>query len=200
VFGTDIDVESIQMARIANPEIPESNIEVMESEKINYSNNSFDIIFQNEVLEHVKDDILTLEECLRILDDRGKLILFTPNSGWPFETHGIFLNSKYYWGNIPLLPWLPKTIQKRFAPHVRNYTNGEVNSKIKKAIISLEKITPGYQYEVIYHRHVFPGFDKLGEKLGVLGNGFKNMFRFFEKTPLHFFGISHLIVIEKLKI
>lgn len=195
IFGTDIDSESIHKAIESTPEIKSFNLRVSKSENMDFADNFFDIVFQNEVLEHVQDDLQTIKECLRILKPGGYLILFTPNSGWPFETHGIFYNGKYYWGNIPLLPWLPKSIQKKYAPHVRNYTNNEIETIIKKASIIEEKNK--LTSKIIYHKHVFSAFDGLERKFGIIGKAIKKTVHSLEKTPLHFFGISHLLIIQK---
>jgi hypothetical protein len=121
------------------------------------------------------------------LKSGGKFIIFTPNRGWPFETHGMFFRGKYYWGNIPLLPWMPKFIFKKFAPHVRNYSNGEIR-----------KLFQDSGWKIVYHKHVFPGFDGAVRRFGFFGKIIQKFFHMIEKTPFHFFGISHLLVVEKV--
>src|SRR5260221_1328686 len=199
VYGSEFDPEQIErihkLLKKATEEdrkkflfykIPIDNIRLCHGEALDFRDRYFDIVFQNEVLEHVQDDQKTLDESMRVLEIGGKLIIFTPNRGWPFETHGMFLNGKYYWGNIPLLPWMPKFIYKKFAPHVRNYSNGEIRKKIEKA-----------GGKIIYHKHVFPGFDGMVRKFGIFGKAFAGFFHVIEKTPLPFFGISHLIIADK---
>lgn len=199
VFGSEYDVEQVTYIKdilsSANDEqrqsdrflqIPLDNIRACPGENLDFKDSMFDIVFQNEVLEHVQDDLQTLKECLRILDSGGKLVIFTPNRGWPFETHGMFLNGKYYWGNIPLLPWMPKFIYKKFAPHVKNYGHWEIRKLIKKA-----------GGKIVYHSHIFPGFDGMVRRFGLAGKIFKGIFHLLEKTPLHFFGISHFLIIER---
>ncbi len=199
VYGSDIDPESIQKALDQNPEFKKENLKVSTAEDLQFESNMFDIVFQNEVLEHVVDDVKTIRECFRVLKPGGKIILFTPNSGWPFETHGMFIGKKYYWGNIPLLPWMPKSIYKKFAPHVRNYSNKELRMVIDSATRSFQESVEGYEYSIIYHKHVFPGFDGMVRRFGIVGRVVRGAILVLEKTPLHFFGISHLMIIEKLK-
>ncbi len=191
IYGSEYDGEQVQSLK-ATPlktskgEIPSENIVQCPGEDLAFEDNFFDIVFQNEVLEHVQDDVQTLKESLRVLKPEGKLIIFTPNRGWPFEQHGMFLNGKYYWGNIPLLPWMPAPIYKKFAPHVRNYSNGVLKQKIKEA-----------GGKIVYHTHIFPGFDGAVRRFGILGKILQKFFFVLEKTPLNFFGISHLVIITK---
>lgn len=189
VYGSEYDKETITpfISEIEKAGIPAENIKICPGEKLEFSDDMFDVVFQNEVLEHVQDDVKTLEESNRVLKKGGVVILFTPNWGWPFETHGMFLKGKYYWGNIPLLPWMPNFIYKKFAPHVRNYTNSDLRRKLKNA-----------GFEIIHHSHIFPGFDGLQRKYGVFGKLIKNFFHLIERTPLHFFGISHFIIAKKV--
>lgn len=189
VFGSEYDKEQVDMLK-ASPEapVPAENIVNCPGEALAFQDNTFDIVFMNEVLEHVQDDVKTLSESIRVLKPGGKLVFFTPNRGWPFEQHGMFLNGKYYWGNIPLLPWMPKFIYRKFAPHVRVYSNGELKRKIFEA---------NPNAKIVYHSHIFPGFDGAVRRLGFLGKLIQKFFFALEKTPLHWFGISHLIVVEK---
>ncbi len=138
------------------------------------------------MIEHVEDDRRVVEEVIRVLRPGGIFIQFTPNRGWPFETHGMFLFGKYIWGNVPLLPWLPKVFYKVFAPHVRNYTNRDIM-----------KLFKGLPVEVILHTHVFPGFDGMVRRIGLVGKVVQRLFFFLEKTPLNWFGISHFIIVRK---
>lgn len=208
IFGFDIDkdlVEKLQK-QLEKPnsknQIPKENIKVSAAENLDFPDNFFDIVFSNEVLEHVVDDKKAVEEVLRVLRPGGKFIIFTPNRGWPFETHGMFLKGKYYWGNIPLLPWMPSVLRKKFAPHVRNYSNSEIKSLIENAEFRIQNIgkskIQNSIFKILYSTHVFPGFDGLERRFGIVGKLIKNVFHLLEKTPLRFFGISHFIIAEKV--
>jgi ubiquinone/menaquinone biosynthesis C-methylase UbiE len=186
IFGSDIDPDSIQKARQKLENVPTNNLKVCPAEALDFPDNSFDIVFSNEVLEHVQDDRKAVQDAIRVLKPGGRLVIFTPNRGWPFEQHGMFIRGKYVWGNIPLLPWLPKRVSKVFAPHVRNYSNGDI-----KRLVNLPNA------RIIYHKHVFPGFDGLVRRFGVFGRVIQKLFHFLERTPLHWFGISHFLVVEK---
>lgn len=188
IYGSDIDPESIQMLKNENSDlsIPGQNLKVCPAEKLDFSDNVFDVVFSNEVLEHVNDDKKSVKEVNRVLKTGGHFIVFTPNRLWPFETHGIFLRGKYIWGNIPFVPWLPDFLYKRLAPHVRNYTSRKLKS-----------LFPSDKWEIVYHTHVFPGFDGAVRRFGILGKFIQKFFHLLEKTPLHIFGISHFLIVKK---
>lgn len=187
IYGFDVDPESIEKyTNDSESKIPKDNLKVCAAEDLKFDDNKFDIVFSNEVLEHVENDRKSVDESHRVLKKGGKFIIFTPNRGWPFETHGMFVGGKYYWGNIPFLPWMPKSIREKFAPHVRNYSNGELMALFEKS-----------QWKVVHHGHVFPGFDGAVRRFGIFGNLLQKFFHTLEKTPLHFFGISHFLVVEK---
>jgi ubiquinone/menaquinone biosynthesis C-methylase UbiE len=59
-------------------------------EKLPFPDDYFDLVLSHEVLEHVQDDQLAVTEIIRVLKPGGRLILFVPNRGYPFETHGIY--------------------------------------------------------------------------------------------------------------
>ena len=82
----------------------------------------FSLILSHEVLEHVQDDRRSVEEMVRTLKPGGRIVLFVPNRGYPFETHGIYWRGRYHFGNIPLVNYLPRRLRDRLAPHVRSYT------------------------------------------------------------------------------
>ncbi|MCL4825414.1 MAG: methyltransferase domain-containing protein, partial [Anaerolineales bacterium] len=68
----------------------------------------FDLILSHEVLEHVQDDREAVREMIRVLNPGGRIVIFCPNRGYPFETHGIYWRGRYKFGNIPLVNYLPR--------------------------------------------------------------------------------------------
>ncbi len=193
VYGCDIDKDSVskfqEYSKNVNEvdQIPKENIKICAAENLTFNDDFFDIVFSNEVLEHVDDDQKAVNEVHRVLKKGGKFIIFTPNRGWPFETHGAFFGGKYYWGNIPLLPWMPRFVRKKYSPHVRNYSNDQLKSLFDST-----------KWKIEQHTHVFSGFDKLEKKFGTIGKIIKKSFHLIEKTPLHFFGISHFLIVKKI--
>jgi SAM-dependent methyltransferase len=75
VEGIDFDENAIRVARQSGLQIHHGSLEQQ-----GFSNENFDAVVLNHVIEHVPDPIGTLVECARILKPGGKLVLFTPNS------------------------------------------------------------------------------------------------------------------------
>jgi len=88
------------------------------AEMLPFPDNTFDLILSHEVLEHVQDDHHAAAEMIRVLKPAGRLILFVPNRGYPFETHGIYWRGKYRFGNKLFVNYLPRKWRDALAPHV----------------------------------------------------------------------------------
>lgn len=184
VYGSEYDSDLVQVARNQHV-VPDENVVHCPGENLKFEDNSFDVVFCHEVLEHVEDDAQTVRECIRVLRPGGVFIIFTPNRGWPFEQHGMFWRGKYIWGNIPLLPWIP-FLHKRLAPHVRNYSWQQLAS-----------LFFGLSVKINTHTYVFPGFDRTAREKW-WGRAVKGLFHLLEHTPLRIFGISHYVIVEKI--
>jgi len=147
---------------------------------------TFDCVLLHEVLEHVADDRSTLVETARVLKPGGRAVVFVPNRGWPFETHGIMWRGTYHFGNVPLVNWLPDGLRNRLAPHVRVYTSRRIRELVQ-----------GLPLDIVHHSRVFPGFDKLAARRPRLGAALRASTYVLEGTPADRFGLSHLVVFER---
>lgn len=181
VTGLDFDFERVVEARSLGLKVINA-----EGENLPYPKNHFDLIMSNEVIEHVRDDRTVLHEIVRVLKPGGRLVLFCPNRGYPFETHGIFWQGKYHFGNIPLVNYLPRKMRNKLAPHVRVYSSEE-----------LAFLFRGLPVRIIQKTIIFGGYDNLVVRLGALGRFIKRTMQALESTPLRWFGLSHFWVVEK---
>ncbi len=148
--------------------------------------NYFDLVLSHEVIEHVQDDRQAVCEMVRVLKPGGRLVLFCPNRGYPFETHGIYLRGKYCFGNIPLVNYLPRRWRNRLAPHVRIYDQRD-----------LEVLFSGLPVQFIRRTVIFGAYDNLIQRFGAAGRLLRSLLQTMEKTPLRIFGLSHFWVVEK---
>lgn len=147
---------------------------------------TFDLILSHEVLEHVRDDRHAVLEIVRVLKTGGRAVIFCPNRGYPFETHGIYWRGKYHFGNIPLVNYLPRKLRDRLAPHVRVYTRRD-----------LQRLIEGTPVEVVDHRVIFGGYDNIIHSFGPAGRTLRAVLQALENTPLQAFGLSHYWVLQK---
>ncbi len=146
----------------------------------------FDLVLSHEVLEHVQDDRQAIREIIRVLRPGGRLVLFVPNRGYPFETHGIYWRGQYHFGNIPLVNYLPRRLRNRLAPHVRVYTGAD-----------LAALFQGLPAQIISRAIIFGAYDNIIARRPALGKTLRAVLQTLEATPLRIFGLSHFWVVEK---
>ncbi|GAB4504455.1 MAG: hypothetical protein Fur0043_14490 [Anaerolineales bacterium] len=147
---------------------------------------SFDLILSHEVLEHVQDDAQAVREMVRVLKVGGRLVLFVPNRGYPFETHGVFWRGRYYFGNKPLVNYLPRPWRDKLAPHVRIYTRRD-----------LERLFAGLPVHFVERTVIFGAYDNFIARFGGVGKALRTVLQFLERTPFRVLGLSHFWVVEK---
>jgi SAM-dependent methyltransferase len=155
-------------------------------EALPFENNSFDLILSHEVLEHVQDDRTCVQEMVRVLRTGGRIAIFVPNRGYPFETHGIYWRGRYRFGNIPLANYLPRRLRDRLAPHVRIYTSRD-----------LERLFARLPVKVLQQTIIFGAYDNIIARWPGFGRALRTILQWLEKTPARFFGLSHYWVVEK---
>jgi hypothetical protein len=122
----------------------------------------------------------------RLLRPGGRMVVFVPNRGYPFETHGIYWRGKYIFGNIPLVNYLPRRLRSRLAPHVRAYSAGD-----------LERLFAGLPLRILQRTVIFGAYDNLITRFGLLGRLLRALLQTLEATPLRYFGLSHFWVLER---
>jgi SAM-dependent methyltransferase len=190
IFGLEYDFERAAEAGVRSPGIINAA-----GEYLPYPAGTFDLIISHEVLEHVADDVMAIREMVRVLRSPdpasgkpgGRVVIFCPNRGYPFETHGIYWRGKYYFGNKPFVNYLPRAWRDKLAPHVRVYAKRD-----------LEKLFDGLPVRFVERRVVFGAYDNIISRFGVLGKVLRGLLQLLEKTPLKVFGLSHLWVVEKI--
>jgi SAM-dependent methyltransferase len=157
-----------------------------DGEHLPFDNEVFDLILSHEVLEHVSDDRAAVVQMVRVLRPGGHMVIFVPNRGYPFETHGIYWRGHYQFGNIPLVNYLPRRLRNRLAPHVRVYSSRD-----------LETLFADLGVRVVKRVIIFGAYDNIIQRFSRLGPLLRWILQGLERTPLSVFGLSHFWVVEK---
>lgn len=181
IAGLDIEFSRLQVAKTRN-----ENVINGAGEALPFPSRTFDLLLSHEVLEHVQNDRAAIEESVRVLKPGGRLVLFCPNRGYPFETHGFYWRGQYHFGNVPIINYLPRPWRDRLAPHVKVYTRRD-----------LMKIFEDLPVKFIERRTIFGAYDNIIARMPVLGKILRGILQWLEKTPLQRLGLSHFWVIEK---
>jgi SAM-dependent methyltransferase len=182
ITGMEFDFERAVEARQRSARIINAA-----GEDLPFAEGVFSLVVSHEVLEHVEHDAQAVREMVRVLQPGGRILLFVPNRGYPFETHGIYWRGQYHFGNIPLVNWLPRRWRDRLAPHVRVYTPAD-----------LKRLFSGLPVRPVHHTIIFGAYDNLIARFGVVGRLMRTVLQWAERTPLKTFGLSHFWVFEKL--
>jgi SAM-dependent methyltransferase len=181
VIGLEYDFERAAEARINSLHILNAA-----GEALPLPSGTFDLILSHEVIEHVQDDRAAVCEMVRSLTPGGRAVIFCPNRGYPFETHGIYWKGKYYFGNKLFVNYLPRSLRNRLAPHVRVYSRKD-----------MQRLFEGLSVQFIERTIIFGAYDNIIERFGILGKVVRTILQVLEKTPLKIFGLSHFWVVEK---
>ena len=128
-----------------------------------------------------------VREMVRVLGPHGRVALFCPNRGYPFETHGIYWKGQYHFGNKLFVNYLPRVWRDQLVPHVRAYSRRD-----------LEKLFDGLPVQFIERTIIFGAYDNIIARMGALGRALRNLLQFLERTPLRLLGLSHYWVIERI--
>ena len=182
VIGLEYDFERAAEARTRSKEIINAA-----GEYVPLPSSTFDLVLSHEVIEHVQDDRAAIREMIHVLKPGGRVVIFCPNRGYPFETHGIYWKGKYFFGNKLFVNYLPRSVRDKLAPHVRVYSRRD-----------LQELFVGLQVKFIEQTVIFGAYDNIVTRFGMPGRILRKLLQFLELTPLKAFGLSHFWVVEKL--
>ena len=192
-FGIEFAPDKVSLAH-RNPNL-QTRIREGDLQKMPYNDASFDIALLNEVLEHVPDEHAAIREIHRILKPGARLIVFSPNRFFPFETHGVTLrgfdwNAPCYLPFIPYIPlWAGRLVFRYWA---RNYWPSE----LRKLFVQngFEIVACDYLWQTFENiSHNQPWFIRRGK------GGFRRIANFLEKIPIiRTAGASQAIILKKI--
>jgi len=181
-FGVDLERHHLRQA--AGGGLP---VGVARSEALPFADATFGTVLLHEVLEHFEDDAVAIREAVRVTRPGGRLFIFVPNRLYPFETHGIYVGSRYLFGNVPLVGYLPNRWRRQLCPHVRAYTTSQ-----------LRRLLAPLPCRILLHVQIYPGYDKIFRHWPFVARMVRELTYRLESTPARAFGLSHFLVAEKI--
>lgn len=113
VTGVDADRQAVEFCRRRGLE----NVRLLESERLPFPDQSFDLVTAFDVLEHIPDDQEALEQIRRVLRVGGVLLAAVPAHPW-------------LWG-----------AQDEISHHQRRYTKSELRARIAAANLDLRRLS-----------------------------------------------------------
>jgi SAM-dependent methyltransferase len=184
VYGVEVEIER---ARAAWSQQRARGVAVAPGEALPFPDQSFDVVFNHEVLEHVDDDAQMVAEMVRACRAGGRIVTFCPNRWYPAETHGCYWRGRYSFGNKLLVNYLPDALRNRLAPHVRAYTGR-----------GLRRLFQNQPVQMIHHARIYAGYDNVVARWPRLGRCLQRVSYALERTPLQVLGLSHFLVVERV--
>ncbi len=179
-FGVEVELD-----RAIEAHTRVSHVSQAVGEQLPFSDDSFDVVFSHEVLEHVNADHICAAEMVRVTRPQGHIVIFVPNRLYFFETHGVYWRGTYHFGNKPLVNWLPTRLRNRLAPHVKAYTGR-----------SLKRLFADLPVRTLLHTQIYPGYDNILARRPHLGRAIRTITYTLEHTPLRYLGLSHLLILQ----
>ncbi len=183
VDAIDIQTDRLTLFtdRIAGtPLANQITVREMSAEKLDYPDDSFDLVTAIEVLEHITDLDQALTEIRRVLKPGGTFAFSTPNRLFPFETHGFrFRGKRYPPSRGPFLTWI-RPLHRRLA-RARAFTSRELSGRLTRAGLAPQSID-----------YIMPPVD-----LSSVGGKIRPLTDFAERTPLRIFGMALVVTAIK---
>jgi ubiquinone/menaquinone biosynthesis C-methylase UbiE len=192
-WGVEYSPEKVAQFQLRYPEHPE-RVQQGDLERLPFADATFDVALLNEVLEHVPDDSAALREVLRVIRPGGRLLIFSPNRRFPFETHGVNLRStgRRLAPAIPFIPYIPIPIGRLFFEYwARNYWPGE-----------LRRLAVDAGFRVVHTTYVWLTFENISGRQPGFIRALRPLLRGFSKIcealPIvSSLGTSQLLVLER---
>lgn len=159
-FVTSVDIEP------KNPQYFE--VQKIKSEKLDFNDNEFDIVFSSNVVAHVENKAIFFKEIKRVLKDDGVMIHVVPSSWW-----SIFTNIWHYL-------FIPSYFIKSFR---RKISKSEITTKFPNPIKNND--TRDYKFKRLFYH-------PLGTDISFI----HEIFKFSKTSWKHFFLSFDFIIVS----
>lgn len=178
-----VDVEGDRVATARNRNLAHASFQVAFAEKLPFPDGYFDGVFMNEVFEHVDNEAVALGEVARCLRQGGLLVLISPNRWFPFEGHGMRTSLWTVGFPVPLLPWLPQWLARRWM-RARNYWPGQLVKDVARSGLRVQSC-----------EFIWPVLEEYPWLPAGLRATYQRHLSTFDHTPgLRRFGVSTMVV------
>jgi SAM-dependent methyltransferase len=180
-----IDIQPGPLALFADriagtAEAAQITIAEMSGDKLDFPDETFDLVTSIEVLEHITELDQALAEICRVLKPGGTFGFTTPNRWFPFETHGFIVRGRRYPpSRAPFLTWIGP-LHRRLAD-ARAFTATELRRRLGAAGLEVRSVD-----------YLMPPFDRsaIGQRIRVVTD-------LAERTPLRRFGMALAVTAQK---
>jgi SAM-dependent methyltransferase len=152
----------------------------MSAAKLDFPDDTFDVVTAIEVLEHVEELDQALEEIRRVLKPGGRFAFSTPNRWFPFETHGfIYRGRRYPPARAPFLTWIVP-LHRRLAD-ARTFTATELRRRLTAAGLRVGSVD-----------YIMPPFDR-----SAAGRRLRPVTDLAERSALRWLGMALVVTAAK---
>lgn len=180
-----IDIQADLLSRFAqrvagSPLADRITISEMSAAKLDYPDDTFDLVTSIEVLEHIVELDEALAGIRRVLKPGGRFAFTTPNRWFLFETHGFIVRGRRYPpARAPFLTWIAP-LHQRLAD-ARTFTDGELRRRLSQAGMQTRSVD-----------YIMPPFDR-----SAVGQRIRTVTDLAERTPLRVLGMALVVTAQK---
>jgi SAM-dependent methyltransferase len=162
------------------PAARQITIREMSAARLDYPDDTFDVVTSIEVLEHIVELDQALSEIRRVLKPGGRFAFTTPNRWFLFETHGFIVGGRRYApSRAPFLTWVGP-LHRRLAD-ARTFTAGELRRRLAAAGLRTRSVD-----------YIMPPFDR-----SAVGQRIRAVTDRAERTPLRVLGMALVVTADK---
>lgn len=136
LYGIDVAQKAVDLAQKKG--IKASQLDIDEQD-LPFKDNFFDLIFCEEVLEHVFDSDHLLEEIHRVLKPNGVAIVTTPNLASYLNRIVLIFGFQPYLTGTGFKYGTGKLLSKKACPHLRLFTYKSLNQLFKLHKFDIDK-------------------------------------------------------------
>jgi ubiquinone/menaquinone biosynthesis C-methylase UbiE len=138
-IGVDINPSFLRERRSNS-----ADLVVGASEYLPFKTESIDMVIMIESLEHVRDEVKTLDEISGALKRSALIYVSVPNRFYPLESHGIkisnWISERTFPVGVPLFPFIPRRLVRGLA-RARTYTKREIYRLFSKRTWRVTKLS-----------------------------------------------------------